>query len=91
MAGLNLFKLLDLKPYSKEDIQRLDVNSIIKELQQNPSSAAKKYPFPYIYDTYFPLQQAILLRAPFEQKRSIMRMDIVKDYQFTPFVILEHR
>mmetsp|Transcript_17478 Transcript_17478/g.24956 ORF Transcript_17478/g.24956 Transcript_17478/m.24956 type:complete len:136 (-) Transcript_17478:184-591(-) len=67
MAGRNLFKLLDLNPGSEEDIQRLDVNSIIKELQQNPSSAAKRYPFSYLFfEKCFPLQTAILLRAPFE-------------------------
>eukprot|EP00957_Ditylum_brightwellii_P029409 2223175-Ditylum_brightwellii.AAC.1 len=58
-----LFELLNIGIDSKEDRQRLDANAIIREVQQNPTSAEKEYRF--LDDVpLFPLHQAILLKAP---------------------------
>uniref|UniRef100_A0A7S4RWJ4 Uncharacterized protein n=1 Tax=Ditylum brightwellii TaxID=49249 RepID=A0A7S4RWJ4_9STRA len=79
MAERNLFKLLDIANDSEEHIQRLDANAIIKEVQENPSSVARKYCFDG--STRYPLLQAILLRAPFEVISLLLRSfpDAVKE------------
>jgi len=79
MAERNLFKLLDIANDSEEHIQRLDDNAIIKEVQENPSSVARKYCFDG--STRYPLLQAILLRAPFEVIFLLLRSfpDAVKE------------
>eukprot|EP00957_Ditylum_brightwellii_P106325 8111846-Ditylum_brightwellii.AAC.1 len=64
MNDTSLFKLLDLIPESKDNRQRLVVDAIIREVQQNPNSTEKEYHFHHDYVHLFPLHKAILLNAP---------------------------
>eukprot|EP00957_Ditylum_brightwellii_P134855 10281930-Ditylum_brightwellii.AAC.1 len=67
MTEKGLFQLLNLNLHREKDRQKLDADAIVRAVQQDPSSADKKYKFkisPCSNQRCFPLHQAIALKAP---------------------------
>uniref|UniRef100_A0A6U3R3R8 Uncharacterized protein n=1 Tax=Ditylum brightwellii TaxID=49249 RepID=A0A6U3R3R8_9STRA len=63
MAENNLFNLLNLNPYDEEERKLLNVDAIIKEVQNDPRSVELHYTFSH-GKRCLPLHQALRLKAP---------------------------